>query len=82
MFKQNHDVDFIKPWHEHLKAIRQGIQNGTIKSKTQLSDFDIATSFVIGIAYQAGYEKITTEMIYYLLKALTDVDVDQIKEDT
>ena len=72
----------FKPWHEHLKTIRRGIRSGAIKVSKELSDLDIAKSFVIGIAYEAGYEHITTEMVYYLVKALTDVDIDQIEEDT
>lgn len=74
--------DVFKPWHEHLKTIRRGLSSGAIKVSKELSDLDIAISFVMDIAYESGYEYITTEMVCYLVKAFTDVDIDQIEEDT
>ena len=74
--------DIVKPWHEHLKTIRRALHSGVIKVSKELSDLDIATSFVVGIAYEAGYEYITPEMVYHLVKAFTDVDIDHIEEDT
>lgn len=69
--------DLFKPWHDHLAVIRRGINSGKIKISKELTDKDIAINYVMGIAYQVGYEFITAEMVCYLLKAFTDVDFEK-----
>lgn len=68
-------LDAFKPWHDYLRTIRTGLRTGEIKTSEELSDMDIAITFVVGIANDLGYEVVTSEMIYHLLKALTDVRV-------
>ena len=79
--KKEQESDMFKPWHNYLSTVRQGIDNGQIKIPSELSDFDIAISFVTGIAYEAGYAFTTAEMIFHLLKAFTDLNIDQWEEN-
>lgn len=69
--------DIFMPWHNYLNTIHEGIKNGEIQIPSELSDADIAVSFVTGIANEAGYEFFTPEMIYYLVKAFTDLNIGQ-----
>lgn len=74
---KSESTDIFKGWHDHLKTIRDGFQSGKIRCDAELSDFDIAVQYVIGIAYEHNYKTLTDDMIFHLIKAFTDVEFDE-----
>lgn len=69
--------DIYAEWHDFLKTIRDGFKNGELKANKELSDYEIAIQYVVGIAHEHNYTNLTAEMIWHLLMAFTDVEIEE-----